>query len=198
MNRLYSFLYPIVRGFLNIFFPWESFGTEHFPEGGALICGNHTALGDPLYVVCSLRKDQQMHVMAKAEIMKWPLIGFILRKAGVFGVRRGKSDVTAIKEAMRVLRNGEKVLLFPEGTRVKEGDNAEARTGAAMLATRTGVPLLPVYISPRKKGEKIRVVFGQPYRPEFEGRKATPEELHRISDDLMDRIKALGGVDECR
>ena len=111
MNRLYSFLYPIVRGFLKIFFPWECSGAEHFPEGGALICGNHTALGDPLYVVCSLRKDQQMHVMAKAEIMKWPLIGFVLRKAGVFGVKRGKSDVTAIKEAMRRLNDREKRIL---------------------------------------------------------------------------------------
>lgn len=193
MNKMYSFLYPILRVFLKIFHPWEYSGAENFPEGGAVICGNHTALGDPIYVVCSLKRTQQTHVMAKAEIMKWPVVGFILKKAGVFGVRRGKSDVTAIKEAMRVLRNGEKVLLFPEGTRVKEGQSVEAHTGAAMLATRTGVPILPVYISPRKKREKVRVVFGETYMPEFEGRKATPEDLHRISEDLMARIRVLGG-----
>lgn len=193
MNKMYSFLYPILRTFLKIFHPWEYSGVENFPEGGAVICGNHTALGDPIYVVCSLKRTQQTHVMAKAEIMKWPVVGFILKKAGVFGVRRGKSDVTAIKEAMRVLRNGEKVLLFPEGTRVKEGQSVEAHTGAAMLATRTGVPILPVYISPRKKGEKVKLVFGEAYMPEFEGRKATPEDLHRISEDLMARIRALGG-----
>jgi len=52
---------------------------------------------------------------------------------------------------------------------------------------------MPVYISPRQNGKKVKVVFGQPYFPEFSGRKATPEELHKITDDLMERIYALGG-----
>lgn len=193
MNKFYAVLYCILWAVFKVFSPWEASGTENIPEGGLLICGNHTSLGDPLYVLLSLGCRRQAHVMAKNEIMKLPVIGWLVRKAGVIGVKRGKSDVTAIKESMRVLKDGERLLLFPEGTRVKEGQSAEARTGGAMLATRTGVPILPVYISPRKKGEKVKVVFGQPYMPEFAGRKATPEELHRISDDLMDRIHALGG-----
>ena len=192
-NKLYAFLVPIVKCFFKVFHPWEFTGTENVPEGPVVLCGNHTAFGDPLYVVCSLNRYQQMHVMAKEEVMNWPVIGFLLKKLGVIGIKRGKSDVAAIKESMRVLKNGEKLLLFPEGTRVKEGQSVEAHTGAAMFATRTGVPILPIYISPRKKGEKVKVVFGEPYMPEFEGRKATPEELHRISDDLMERIRRLGG-----
>lgn len=192
-NKLFSFLRVVVSAFMKIFCPWSCSGAENVPKGPVVLCGNHTALGDPLYVVCSFLDGEQAHIMAKNEIMSWPLIGWLARKAGVIGVKRGKSDVTAIKESMRVLKDGEKLLLFPEGTRVKDGQKADARTGAAMLATRTGVPILPVYISPRKKGERVKVVFGIPYVPEFSGRKATPEDLHRITDDLMSRIHALGG-----
>ena len=193
-NKVYAVLYPIVWIFMKIFHPWKAVGVESIPEGSALICGNHTSLGDPLYVVCCMGSKRQTHVMAKAEIMKWPVIGFLLKKAGIFGVNRGKSDMAAIKEAMRVLRAGEKLLMFPEGTRVKEGEASEARTGAAMLATRTNTPLVPVYISPKKRlFRKTAVVFGQPYYPEFEGRKPSADDYQRIADDLLARVRALEG-----
>ena len=193
-NKVYGVLYPIVWIFMKIFHPWKAVGVENIPEGAALMCGNHTSLGDPLYVVCCMGSRRQTHVMAKAEIMKWPVIGFLLKKAGIFGVNRGKSDMAAIKEAMRVLRDGEKLLMFPEGTRVKEGETSEAHTGAAMLSTRTNTPLLPVYISPRKRlFRRTAVVFGQPYHPEFEGRKPSADDYQRIASDLLVRVRELEG-----
>jgi len=99
----------------------------------------------------------------------------------------------AVKEAMRVLRNGERLMMFPEGTRVKEGDVSQIHTGAALFATRTNVPLLPVYISPKKRlFHKTLVVFGTPYYPTFAGKKSTSEDNQRIAEDLMARIRALG------
>ena len=194
MNRVYAVLYPLVWIFMRIFHPWRAVGRENVPEGGAVLCGNHTTLGDPVYVVCALGSRWQTHVMAKEEIMKWPVVGWLLKKAGIIGIKRGKADVTAVKESMRVLRNGEKLLLFPEGTRVKEGEVSEAHTGAAMFATRTGAPILPIYIQPKKRlFRRTTVVFGQPYQPEFEGRKPTPEDYQRIADDIMRRIRELGG-----
>ena len=193
MNKVYAVLYPLIWIFMKLFHPWKAVGVENIPEGAALICGNHTSLGDPLYVVCCMGWKMQTHVMAKEEIMKWPVIGWLLKKAGIFGVKRGKADVTALKEALRVLRNGEKLLLFPEGTRVKEGEASEAHTGAAMFATRTGAPLVPVYISPTKRlFRRTTVIFGQPYNPAYEGRKATPDDYQRIADDLLARLRALG------
>lgn len=193
MNKLYAVLYPLIWIYMRIFHPWKAVGVENIPEGALLMCGNHTSLGDPLYVVCCMGWKRQTHVMAKEEIMKWPVIGFLLKKAGIFGVKRGKADVAALKEAMRVLRGGERLLLFPEGTRVKEGEVSEAHTGAAMFSTRTGAPLMPIYISPcKRRFRKTTVVFGKPYHPEYEGRKATPEDYQRIADDLMARIRALG------
>ena len=193
MNKVYAVLYPLLWIFMKIFHPWRAVGAENIPEGAALLCGNHTTAGDPLYVVCCLGRRRQAHVMAKEEIMRWPVVGFILKKAGIFGVKRGKADVAAVKEALRVLKGGERLLMFPEGHRVKEGETAEAHTGAAMFSTRTGAPLVPVYIQPKKRlFRKTTVVFGESYHPEFEGRKPTPEDYRRIADDLMARIRALG------
>lgn len=194
MNKLYSFLYPFVWLYMKLVCPWEASGVENIPEGGVLMCGNHSSMGDPFYVFVSMGRRRQTRVLAKNEIMKWPVVGWIAKKAGVIGVKRGNADITAIKECMRVLRSGEKLLMFPEGTRVKEGESVDAHSGAAMLATRTGVPILPVYITPNKrKIKKVKVIFGEPYLPQFEGRKATPEDHHRISEDLMKRIRCLGG-----
>ena len=192
-NKVYAVLYPIIWIFMKILHPWKAIGAENIPEGPAVICGNHTTVGDPLYVVCGMSSKRQTHVMAKAEIMKWPVIGFLLKKAGIIGVNRGKSDMAAVKECLKVLRNGEKLLMFPEGTRVREGEVSEAQTGAAMLATRTNSPLVPVYIQPKKRRfRKTTVVFGQPYYPKFEGRKPSADDYQRIADDLLVRIKALG------
>ena len=192
MNVVYAIIYPFVWIFMRLFHPWRAVGLENLPEGAALLCGNHTTAGDPLYVVCCLGRRRQTHVMAKEEVMKWPVIGFILKKAGVFGVKRGKADVAALKEALRVLKCGERLLIFPEGTRVKEGETSEAHTGAAMFSTRTGAPLVPVYIQPKKRlFRKTAVVFGEPYHPDFEGSRPTSEDYRRIAGELMARIRAL-------
>lgn len=194
MNPFYAVLFPILWIFMRIFHPWKESGRKNIPEGGALLCGNHTTAGDPFYVVCAVGPRPQLRIMAKEELMHLPVVGFILRKLGIIGVKRGKADVGAIKEGMRVLKNGEKLLLFPEGTRVKEGEVGQAHTGAAMFATRTGAPIVPVYISPKKRWfRKTEVIFGAPYQPEFEGRKPTPEDYQRIADGIMERIRALGG-----
>lgn len=192
MNRAYAIIYPFVWLFMRIFHPWRTVGAENIPEGAAVFCGNHTTIGDPLYVVCAMTRKRQIHVMAKEEVMHWPVVGWVLKKAGIFGVKRGKADMSAVKEALRVLKNGERLLLFPEGTRIRNGMVSEAHTGAALFATHTGAPLVPVYITPKKRlFRKTTVVFGQPFHPEFEGRKPSSAELQRIADELMERVRAL-------
>jgi 1-acyl-sn-glycerol-3-phosphate acyltransferase len=133
-----------------------------------------------------------MRAMAKIEIIRWPVVGPILEKCGVFGVDRGNTDMKAARMAMKSLKEGSKLLMFPEGTRVKEGESVDAKAGAALFATRCNVPLLPVYINNSKKlFKRSTVVVGQPYMPEYEGRKASSEELQKIVQDLQDRIYAL-------
>lgn len=194
MQRWYTFIYVLIYPFFNLFHPSRAVGLENVPHGGALICPNHTKASDPFFVVFALGLRNRIVAMAKAEVLRIPVVGWLLGKAGVFGIERGKADVGAIKTAMKSLKAGEKLLMFPEGTRVKKGEEADhsAKNGAAMLALRTGMPIVPVYI-PREKNwfRPTPVVIGEAYHPQIAGRKATPEEYDAISADLMKRIMAL-------
>ncbi len=192
-EKVFSLLYTVIRTFFTLAHPVRAIGRENIPEGAVVICPNHSAASDPLFVVFAFGKKHPMWAMAKQEVMKVPVVGWILGKAGVFGVDRGNADLKAAKTALRCLKEGRKLLLFPEGTRVQEGESVEAKAGAALFATRTGCPLLPVYISTKKKlFRPTTVVIGEPYYPQIAGRKATNEELQSIASDLMERVRALG------
>lgn len=186
-------LYAVVWPFFHLFRPIKAVGKENIPEGAAVLCPNHTTIGDPFYVVYAFGWNCPMRAMAKIQLMKVPVIGWILSKAGVFGVDRGHADMKAVKTALKFLKNGNKLLMFPEGTRVHEGENVAAKTGAAMFATRTGVPIVPIHIqTPKKLFRRNLVVIGEPYYPQFKGRKPTADELDQITQEMMRRIHDLG------
>lgn len=193
MDWFFHFLYIIICPYFKLIHPVRAVGRENIPEGPAVICPNHTTAGDPFYVVFAFGYKWTMRAMAKVEIMRVPFVGWILSKAGVFGVDRGATDVKAVRTAMKFLKEGDKLLMFPEGTRVRGNEDVEAKVGAALFATRTGVPLLPVYIQRKKRRfRRNTVVIGEPYYPEFEGRKPSEEELQVMARELMNRVKALG------
>jgi len=193
MELWYKILYCIIYPFFNLVHPCRAIGRENLPEGGALICANHTKASDPFFIVFAFGMKNRVCAMAKAELMRIPVVGALLKSVGVFGIERGKADIGAIKTAMKKLKSGEKMIMFPEGTRVEEqSEDHEAKTGAAMLALRTGVPIVPVYIPGKKRWfARTPVVIGEPYHPQTEGKRATPEEYQKIADDLMKRIFAL-------
>lgn len=185
--------YAIVWPFFTLVHPRKVVGLEHIPEGGCLICGNHTRYSDPLFIVFSLGRKRHPYIMAKAELLHMPVAGWAFQKVGCIPVERGKSDVKAIKECMRILKDGGKLLMFPEGTRVKGGADHEAKTGAAMLSVRTGVPIVPVYVPPRLGWfRRTTITFGEAYTPQIgHDGKPTAEDYQPIADDLLARIKAL-------
>lgn len=193
MDSFYRLVYYVVWPFFHVFHPMRVIGRENIPEGAAIVCPNHSTISDPIFAAFAFQTKHIMRVMAKAEAMRWPVIGWILKKAGVFGVNRGAADVAAVKLSLRYLKEGRKLLMFPEGTRVGDGEDVEAKTGAAMFATRTGVPIIPVYIQRKKRWFRPNVVvIGKPYHPQIAGRKGSSAEYRAIADDLMERIHALG------
>ena len=117
----------------------------------------------------------------------------VSRGLGVF--YRGQ-DLTAMKTAMKVLSGGNRLLVFPEGTRVEEQGEVEAKGGVTMMATRTGVPMVPVYCGGKHKFfRKTTIVFGKPYVPVIAGRRPTPDENRAIALEVLERISALGELD---
>ena len=191
----YRLVWLLTWPILNLIYPRRTFGREHVPGPGAfLICANHSSNVDPFLVAYSMGWRCQIHYMAKAELFRIPLIGPILRGLGIFPVDRQGGGAMAIKGAMKFLKEGEKVGIFPEGTRVSTEDG-EAKTGAVRLAARLGVPIVPVYVARQKKVLRFnRVAIGAPYLVELD-KKAAPEEVERVAEELMAKIRQLGGVD---
>ena len=139
---LYQLAYVISKFIFSIVTfrtPLKAYGQGNIPKGGAVICSNHAHNSDPFYIVYSFQRQDKIWIMAKEEIRHYPVVGKLLDWLGfVIWVKRGKSDVGAVKSALKALKGQEKLLIFPEGTR--HAEIGEGKTGAAMMAIRTGVP----------------------------------------------------------
>jgi 1-acyl-sn-glycerol-3-phosphate acyltransferase len=124
-------------------------GDEHVPATGPFIlASNHTSLADPpiLGATVGHRNRRLIHFMSKREIRDWPVIGWLADNSGVFFVRRGEGDRAAQRLALELLAEGRPIGVFPEGTRSRDGRLGTAKAGVAVLALRSGVPVLPVAI----------------------------------------------------
>ena len=191
---LYEFAYAVSKFIFRLATlrtPLKTYGAENIPEGGAVICGNHVHNSDPFYIVYSFQRKDKIWIMAKEEIRSYFVVGGLLNWLGfVIWVKRGKSDIGAVKSCLKALKGNEKLLIFPEGTRNQE--IGEGKTGAAMMAIRTGVPILPVYIDPeRVKGKPTKVYIGKPYMPFTEDRKATAQDYETVTAGIMDKIREI-------
>ena len=190
MNRWYPSIYMLIWPLFNLIHPSRLIGRENLPDGGVLICANHSDNMDPLYIVFALGRRRLPQILAKEELLRVPVVGFVLRKIGLIFIKRGGNDISAVRESLKALKSGQTMLIFPEGTRSEEV--GEGKTGAMMLAIRAGVPVLPMYL-PRKKRwfRRTPVVMGEAYMPFTEERKPNSEDYRVATEDLMRRIAAL-------
>lgn len=191
---LYELAYSVSKGIFKLCTlrtPLKTYGKENIPAGSAVLCCNHVHNSDPFYIVYSFQRKDKIWIMAKEEIKHYPVAGWLLQWLGfVIWVKRGKSDISAIKSALRALKGGEKLLVFPEGTRHDE--IGEGKTGAAMMAIRAGAPILPLYISPERKAfQPTKVYIGKPYQPFTEDRRANAEDYKVVTEGIMDKIREL-------
>ena len=199
-NRLFVFIYYVVGLVADILHPVSVEGMERLPKSGALLCPNHASNWDPILVALKLPKNYRLHIMAKEELFKNPLLGWLLRKVGAFPVSRGNNDINTVRTAMQAIKDGDNLLIFPEGTVVRNGLGyidglpAHAKAGVAMIGVRTGAALVPVFVDGEKKlFHRTRIIFGEPYEPRYTGRRGTSEEMQRIADDVLAAAYALGG-----
>ena len=193
-DLLFHIIYWPVWFCFSIFHPVKVIGRDNLPEGAAVIACNHTSYADPLMAIFACGFHNPIRIMAKEELFHIPLLGWFMVKVGMFGVNRGQSDITAVKRALKVLKEGCKLFLFPEGTRVRaqEEVDASAKTGAILFASRSKVQLVPMFI-PRKKHwfRPTKVVIGEAYDPDVPEKRAAKEDLQQAADELLRSIYAL-------
>lgn len=167
-------------------------GEENIPEtGGVVLCPNHISNYDPLAVATHMKR--QVHFMAKAELYKNFIVRKVLLAVGTIPVDRGKVSLETLKESLRVLKNGEILGIFPEGTRVKNGERRKPMEGFVVFALKTKSPILPVHIEGEYKFRgKINIKFGKPIElNEYYEKKVKPEEMSKISEKIMDIVYDL-------
>lgn len=175
-----------------LYFNFQITGAENIPAtGGALICPNHLSIYDPC-IVGTITK-RYIHFMAKAELFKNPLLGWLLRQLRAFPVDRDQVGIATIKKSLKLLKEDEILGIFPEGTRIKEGKRIQPASGFVVFALKTKKPIIPIHISGdygfRKK---IRVVVGQPiFLSDYYGKKLSEEESKNLSQKIMDQVYAL-------
>lgn len=199
-NRLFVFIYYIVGFVADILHPVSVEGIEKLPKSGALLCPNHASNWDPILVALKLPKNYRLHIMAKEELFQNPLLGWLLRKVGAFPVSRGNNDINTVRTAMQAIKDGDNLLIFPEGTVIRNGVGyvdglpAHAKAGVAVIGVRTGAALVPVFVDGEKKlFRRTRIIFGEPYEPHYTGRRGTSEEMQKIADGVLAAAYALGG-----
>jgi 1-acyl-sn-glycerol-3-phosphate acyltransferase len=195
----------ITRGLVRLLGTLRVEGLEHVPRDGAfLLVGNHVSNFDPPTVGATVGNltGRVIHFMSKEELRHWPLIGWLASQSGVFFVRRGEGDRAAHRTALAHLAAGRPVALFPEGHRSQTGIMREARQGAALLAIRSGAPLLPVGITgthgifpnhthvPHRSDVTVRV--GEPFHVVHRAEGRIPrEELTAATETIMRHIAQL-------
>ena len=180
---------------------WEVSGRRHMPAaGGALLIANHTSYADPPVVGTACPRP--VNFMAKAELFTIPVLGAVISRTRAFPMRRGSGDRAALRRAVRLLREGNVLLIFPEGRRSPDGRVLPPEHGAAFIALASGAPVVPVGVdgadrllpvhSPLIRPAKVRVRFGAPLDlSRWQGQRPTRECLEQVSEQMMAALRAL-------
>lgn len=189
MNRLYALGQFICRVFLRLFFRPKIIGKENIPfDKGVLLCSNHINNLDPPLVGAFLKR--QTRYMAKAELFEKPILKSLLPKLEAFPIKRGTSDRQAMRKGLKLLKEGEIVGVFPEGTRSKDGILGKGMAGVGFFALRSDADVIPcAVIGTYKPFSKLLLVYGPPIdMQKLRDEKASPE---AATEEIMASIQKL-------
>jgi 1-acyl-sn-glycerol-3-phosphate acyltransferase len=200
MHWVYYFGRGLIRILVFPFATWHVRGRENVPESGpVLIVCNHLHIADPPIVAASI--PLKCVLMAKEELWRHGWSRFWVENFGAFPVKRGGIDREAIRHAEDWLKRGVSVVMFPEGKRSPNAQMQPALPGAALIASRMGVPILPVGITGTDKFRnlkwsffhhpKMTVTIGRPFNISFTDSKLSKEQRIQLTNDIMGKIAAL-------
>ncbi|MCD7747766.1 MAG: 1-acyl-sn-glycerol-3-phosphate acyltransferase [Firmicutes bacterium] len=194
---VYNVIYALFSGIVKLLFRIHTHGAENVPaEGAYIICTNHTTFADP--IVLSDSSPRRIFYLGKQELFKIPVVSSFLKALGGIPVDRNKGDVAAIKKAISVIGDGCPLCVFAQGTRCPgvdiETTYDKLKPGLGLIASKTGVPVLPVYI--RTKNNRVKmlhrtdVYYGAPVMPDeiaaFTGRDKYSEITKCVFSKICD------------
>lgn len=192
---VYRFWRAFFRMVLVMFSRWKVYGAGNVPTNGpVLLVANHVSNWDPIIVGCAL--ERQVCYMAKEELFNAPVIGRVLPLLAAFPIKRGKSDIAALRTALDLLAEGRLLGMFPEGTRSKTGAVQDFKSGIAMLAYKAHCPVVPVALINSTHVlngwlHPVKVFIGEAYIPQLPEGKASSRDLERITKEIQDRVVKL-------
>jgi len=184
--------YESIRSLLRlVFFPLFRIsvkGRKNVPrKGPVLILSNHQSFFDPMY--CQLPINRHMHYIARSTLYDNKFFGWLLLTLNTIPIKQGEADISAMKKAINVLKEGKMLCLYPEGSRTHDGKIAEIQGGFGLLSRRSKATVVPVVIDgayecwPRQnkwpKIGKVYVEYGKPF---------TPEEIKELGDEEFSRL----------
>ncbi|WP_317368328.1 lysophospholipid acyltransferase family protein [uncultured Tyzzerella sp.] len=168
-------------------------GFKNIPKNcGLIFCSNHSSNFDPV-MVCSSIRNRKIHYFAKKELFSTKFKNFWMRQLCAFPVDREGTDINALKFSINLLKGGGSLGIFAQGTRVKQGESAEAKNGVSLFALKSGVDVVPIGITANyeKKGNVI-VNIGKPISFEkYKGEKPKTEILNKMTEEIMLEIEKL-------
>lgn len=197
---LYRWGHRLTNIFCKTFGRLEARGVEHIPKaGGVLLVSNHVSFLDP--VIVGSAANREIHFMARSNAFDIPGLGKLISMYNAYPVNRGAPDLGALRKTISLLKAGNVVLMFPEGTRSVDGTLGKARDGACFIAHRAGVPTIPVYHSgaervlPRNSNRlrraKLTVVFGEPLELIARESETKREMYQKMGNQMMEAIADL-------
>ncbi len=183
----YNILWLLARGFFSL----KTYGRNNFPQKGkVIIAPNHMSYFDPPIVGVAVRRE--IYSLGKKELFRISLFGKILKAINVLPIKRGGASGGSLKKVIECLNRGEGVVVFPEGTRSRDGNIGKAKRGIGLLVVKAKAPVLPVLVEYSNNFfnfKSVKVKFGKLlYYNDFPENK---ESYETISNDIIKQIKKL-------
>ena len=190
-----SFVRYTVWGIYKLFYNFHIEGIENIPQDRPLVmASNHRSYADP--VILTMPMKRPVTYMAKEELFKNKLFGWFIRKLGAFPVKRGAGDMQVIDDSIAILNSGRNLVIFPEGTRSKDGKVGKGKTGVALIAAKSGADVIPCGIvfegEKLKFRSKLTLRFGKVIpAEEIAVEDASPKALKGVKKRIMSAITEL-------
>ena len=187
INHFLNFLRILVIPIYYLLKPFRFYGNRKVKDGACVYVTNHYTTFDAAYVAATTWEG--IHIIAKREVYDAFFLGALARGVKVIPVNRDGNDVRALLECFKCLKNGEKIAIFPEGTRNKTGaEMLEFKHGASVMAIRTKTPIIPIVIYKKPRFFRMtHILIGDPLElTEYYDRKLTDEEYAEADNKLRE------------